>query len=90
MAEPIDEPLLDAPDAHPPEAKWEALIGALVSRRLVVFILALLLLGAGLAYAPFSWAPSWLPRDPVGVDALPDISDNQQVVFTPWPGRSPR
>ncbi|MEX1369341.1 MAG: efflux RND transporter permease subunit [Nannocystaceae bacterium] len=78
------------PSSSHPEAKWEALVGALVSRRLVVFILTALLVGAGLAYAPFSWGPAWLPRDPVAVDALPDISDNQQVVFTQWPGRSPR
>ena len=24
------------------------------------------------------------------VDAIPDLSDNQVIVFTEWPGRSPR
>jgi hypothetical protein len=24
------------------------------------------------------------------VDAIPDIGDNQQIVFTEWPGRSPQ
>ncbi len=31
-----------------------------------------------------------LPTDPVAVDAIPDIGENQQIVFTQWPGRSPQ
>ena len=31
-----------------------------------------------------------LPREPVAVDAIPDIGENQQIVFSEWPGRSPR
>ncbi|MGF1511631.1 MAG: efflux RND transporter permease subunit [Myxococcota bacterium] len=31
-----------------------------------------------------------LPRDPVVVDALPNVGENQQIVFTDWPGQSPR
>jgi len=31
-----------------------------------------------------------LPNDPVAVDAIPDIGENQQIVFTKWPGRSPQ
>ena len=31
-----------------------------------------------------------LPRDPVPVDAIPDIGENQQIVFTEWMGRSPQ
>ena len=31
-----------------------------------------------------------LPRDPVPVDAIPDIGENQQIVFTEWTGRSPQ
>lgn len=44
----------------------------------------------GLATAPFDWDIDFLPRDPVPVDAIPDIGDNQQIVFTEWPGRSPQ
>jgi len=32
----------------------------------------------------------WLPRSPVAVDAIPDIGENQQIVFTEWMGRSPQ
>jgi Cu(I)/Ag(I) efflux system membrane protein CusA/SilA len=40
--------------------------------------------------APFDWALGSLPRDPVPVDAIPDIGENQQIVFTEWMGRSPQ
>ena len=30
------------------------------------------------------------PTGDVPVDAIPDISENQVVVYTPWPGRSPK
>ena len=44
----------------------------------------------GLAVAPFDWEMDWLPRDPVPVDAIPNLGENQQIVFTEWPGRSPQ
>lgn len=44
----------------------------------------------GLMVAPFDWEISWLPRNPVPVDAIPDIGENQQIVFTTWEGRSPK
>jgi len=40
--------------------------------------------------APFDWKVGGLPRDPVPVDAIPDIGENQQIVFTEWMGRSPQ
>ncbi len=44
----------------------------------------------GTISAPFNWNISFLPRNPVPVDAIPDIGDNQQIVATEWMGRSPR
>ena len=32
----------------------------------------------------------FLPSNPVAVDAIPDIGENQQIVFTKWDGRSPQ
>ncbi len=55
-------------------------------------IAALLLLGFvswGLITSPFNW-DFGLPTSPVAVDAIPDIGENQQIVFAEWPGRSPR
>jgi len=46
--------------------------------------------GWGIMVAPFDFSVGGLPRDPVPVDAIPDIGENQQIVFNKWPGRSPR
>ncbi|MBZ9730737.1 efflux RND transporter permease subunit [Salegentibacter sp. JZCK2] len=58
--------------------------------RLVSVLLLALLIGWGLVTAPFNWDTGFLPSDPVPVDAIPDIGENQQIVFTDWPGRSPQ
>ena len=58
--------------------------------RLVTILLLLLFTGWGLVTAPFDWDTGFLPKDPVPVDAIPDIGENQQIVFTNWPGRSPQ
>jgi Cu(I)/Ag(I) efflux system membrane protein CusA/SilA len=49
-----------------------------------------ILIAWGIATAPFSWDTGIFPRDPVPVDAIPDIGENQQIVYTEWPGRSPQ
>ena len=69
---------------------WESFLGFFVNNKLVVFVLVAMLVGAGLSYSPFGWDLGNLPRDRVPVDAIPDIGENQQIVFTEWPGRSPR
>jgi Cu(I)/Ag(I) efflux system membrane protein CusA/SilA len=61
-----------------------------LENKLVVALLILLFVGWGLRVAPFDYDLGWLPRDPVPVDAIPDIGENQQIVFTEWPGRSPQ
>jgi copper/silver efflux system protein len=66
------------------------LIAFVLEQRLVVAIAAVLVVLAGIAVAPFDWDIDWLPRDPVAVDAIPDLGENQQIVFTEWMGRSPR
>ena len=65
------------------------LIKFFLENRLVTFLLIVLLVGWGLVTAPFSWNTG-LPNDPVPVDAIPDIGENQQIVFTEWSGRSPQ
>ncbi len=52
--------------------------------------MAVVLVGWGVVVAPFDWDADWLWRDPIPVDAIPDIGANQQIVFTKWPGRSPQ
>ena len=67
-----------------------AIIGFCLEQKLIVALLVLFILGWGVSVAPFDWDIDWLPRDPVPVDAIPDIGENQQIVFTRWPGRSPQ
>lgn len=58
--------------------------------RLVTVILLIFFIGWGLVTSPFDWGMGILPKDSVPVDAIPDIGENQQIVFTDWPGRSPQ
>lgn len=61
-----------------------------LDNRLVMSLLLIILLGWGALVAPFDWNTFGLPTDPIPVDAIPDIGENQQLVFTEWPGRSPQ
>ncbi|UTW63076.1 efflux RND transporter permease subunit [bacterium SCSIO 12741] len=61
-----------------------------LENKLVTLIIILFFVGWGLITAPFGWKIGALPSDPVAVDAIPDIGENQQIVFTPWSGRSPQ
>lgn len=71
-----------------------SILGAIIEfclrNKLVVFLGVLFFLGWGALVAPFDWKLGELPRDPVPVDAIPDIGENQQIVFTEWMGRSPQ
>ncbi|ETN93756.1 efflux RND transporter permease subunit [Zhouia amylolytica] len=62
----------------------------LIENKLVAVLLLGLFVGWGMVHAPFDWKTELLPRDPVAVDAIPDIGENQQIVFTKWDGRSPQ
>lgn len=61
-----------------------------LENKLVTVILLILVIGWGIITAPFNWNTGFLPNDPVPVDAIPDIGENQQIVFTDWMGRSPQ
>jgi len=62
----------------------------LIENKLVAILLLALFVGWGITTAPFNWDTGSLPRNPVAVDAIPDIGENQQIVFTKWNGRSPQ
>ena len=66
------------------------LIHFCLHQKLVVVLLLAFVILWGLRVAPFDGDAGLLPRDPVAVDAIPDLGDNQQIIFTAWPGRSPR
>jgi Cu(I)/Ag(I) efflux system membrane protein CusA/SilA len=61
-----------------------------LENKLVVALIVLFFVGWGVIVTPFDWEFRLLPRNPVAVDAIPDIGENQQIVFTNWPGRSPQ
>jgi Cu(I)/Ag(I) efflux system membrane protein CusA/SilA len=61
-----------------------------LENKLVAVLLLLILVGWGLVTTPFSWNLDFLPKDPVPVDAIPDLGENQQIVYTEWAGQSPQ
>ncbi len=56
-----------------------ALVDFCLRERLLVSLLVLVLLLAG-----------WFSTQQVPIDAIPNIDENQVIVFTAWPGRSPK
>ena len=75
-------------------AEQKSLMGKLMffclTNKLVVALVVLFVIGWGIIVAPFDWEVGGLMRRPVPVDAIPDIGENQQIVFTAWMGRSPQ
>lgn len=61
-----------------------------LENRLVTVLMLLIFVFWGIATAPFDWKLGIIPSDPVPVDAIPDIGENQQIIFSEWPGRSPQ
>jgi len=81
-----------SPFEQTPEQR--SLIGRLIrfclTNKLVVGLFVLAMVVAGLTVAPFDWQLGGMTRYPIVTDAIPDIGENQQIVFTAWPGRSPQ
>ncbi len=67
-----------------------SLVKFFLENKLVAYLLVLAFIGWGLVTAPFDFEIDFLPRDPVAVDAIPDIGENQQIVFTDWAGITPQ
>ena len=61
-----------------------------LDNKLVTFIILIAFIRLGIVNSPFGWDTGILPSDPVPVDAIPDIGENQQIVYTEWKGRSPQ
>jgi copper/silver efflux system protein len=69
---------------------FNRLVKYFLENRLVTFLFLITFVVCGFVFAPFNWQTGFLPRDPVPVDAIPDIGENQQIVATEWMGRSPK
>ncbi len=61
-----------------------------LENKLVAVLLLLLLVVWGIVVSPFNWNTEVLPNDPVPVDAIPDLGENQQIIYTTWSGQSPQ
>jgi len=80
-----------------PKSLLDKLVYFCLLNKLFVFLVILIVIMWGLVTAPFDWDLGPLPRNedsklfgPVAVDAIPDIGENQQIIFTKWMGRSPQ
>ena len=88
MSNNIDNKNID--DIPIPRTVLDKIIYFCMKNKLVVGIFVVFIIAWAIMVAPFDWNIQSLPRDPVAVDAIPDIGENQQIVFTEWPGRSPQ
>ena len=61
-----------------------------LENKLVSVLLTVAFVAWGIFVAPFSWETDLIPRDPVPVDAIPDIRENQPIVYTRWMGKPPQ
>ncbi len=69
---------------------FNRLVKYFLDNRLITFIFLISFVVGGIVFAPFNWNTGLFPRNPVPVDAIPDIGENQQIVATEWMGRSPK
>jgi len=80
-----------SPNTPQNSGSWlDGLLRFCLENKLVVVMMVLFTVAFGIMVAPFDWDIGGLPRDPVAVDAIPDLGENQQIVFTRWMGRSPQ
>ncbi|MDO6472971.1 efflux RND transporter permease subunit [Maribacter sp. 1_MG-2023] len=66
------------------------LIKYLVKNKLIAFVMLLVLLTWGLMSVPITVDNVLVGSNPVSVDAIPNLGDNQQIVYTEWEGQSPQ
>lgn len=66
------------------------LIRFFLENKVISLLFLVVVISWGVISSPFGWNTGMLPSDPVPVDAIPDIGENQQIVATEWMGRSPK
>ena len=81
---------METPQTPPRASLLAGSIRFFLENKLIVGLLTVFFVAWGVLVAPFDWNVSGFPRDPVPVDAIPDTGENQQIIFTSWPGRSPQ
>lgn len=68
----------------------KTLIRFFLENKVISLLFLVAVISWGIVTSPFDWNTGILPSDPVPVDAIPDIGENQQIVATEWMGRSPK
>ena len=56
-----------------------------LENRVITILILVLVVVWGISTSPFNWHGGIIPRNPIPVDAIPDIGDNQQIVAR-YPG----
>ncbi len=69
---------------------YSKLLHFLMHNRFITLCLLLFVIALGLWFSPFYDQIGEVKTSPVAVDAIPNLGENQQIVFTKWPGRSPQ
>lgn len=65
-------------------------ISFFVNNKIIVFVVMALIIVIGMVTSPFDLGGDYIPKSPIAVDAIPNIGENQQIVFTEWAGQSPQ
>lgn len=87
---PAEDSLVERPSTAKPNSLLEKVIYFCLQQKLVVVLFIIAIIASGIFVAPFDWNVGGIDRSPVAVDAIPDIGENQQIIFTEWMGRSPQ
>lgn len=79
----LHAPESDPDDPSGSDLKGGGIFGAFFRGLLMNRMLAVLIVGGLAVYGSYAY-------DDIPIDAIPDISENQVIVYTPWAGRSPK
>ncbi len=80
----------DRPVRIQPRSLLDRVIYFCLRQKTVVALFVIGIVVWGIYVAPFDWKILGIERNPIAVDAIPDIGENQQIIFTEWMGRSPQ
>ncbi len=69
---------------------FHRIIKFFIENKLVAIAILLLVCAWGMYHSPFQFTGDIFPESAVSVDAIPDIGENQQILYTEWKGQSPQ
>ncbi|MGB0777152.1 MAG: efflux RND transporter permease subunit [Flavobacteriaceae bacterium] len=66
------------------------LLSYLLKHKGIAYLLTLFIILLAYRYAPITLGEDLPYRDAIGVDAIPNLGENQQIVSVEWPGHNPQ